>query len=469
MLQGIAAKPFELRVLPTRPHRPFSTGASIGGGGRVFDRAQTFLFGRVRAALGIAGEHPSATLALTASGFVLTLLVASNDRQKAYRESAVGRARTETDAILAARVPPPVADEVNCYVPRRELEAALAAYLQQPYSASGTYLVVYGARGAGKSTLVEHVLSKSGAGVVVVKTGDAQSADLDTLVVDTALKQRRAAQPGAYVPPEALKGQLYERLAQVTQAYRAAHPDEPHWRPTVVFDVDKSGDSKLIASVCAHAKQLTHDKGLCHGILVLSSSFAVAEMPADPGRQEFVRVGSFTLEEASAVLDATLATLPKQVASDAAVVAVKERTLPLTTLAKFIGKLGADLRCSTSEADLRTRTETWASAFEAAARDDVQGALTLDHASREPPLFRLAALMREILDAGGRVKLPIAKYNAEAATFASKIRVSAAAKATFSVDLVAKTVEFASGAHRAAAAEAEAVRARTPSRWWGRE
>ena len=40
----------------------------------------------------------------------------------------------ETDALLAARVPPPIADKVNRYVPRRELEAALEAYLQQPYS-----------------------------------------------------------------------------------------------------------------------------------------------------------------------------------------------------------------------------------------------------------------------------------------------------------------------------------------------
>jgi hypothetical protein len=31
------------------------------------------------------------------------------------------------------------------------------------------------------------VLSRSGTGIVVVKTGDAQSTELDTLVVDTAL------------------------------------------------------------------------------------------------------------------------------------------------------------------------------------------------------------------------------------------------------------------------------------------
>jgi hypothetical protein len=53
----------------------------------------------------------------------------------------------------------------------------------------------------------------------------------------------------------------------------------------------KSGDSELIASVCAHAKQLAHDKGLCHAIIVLSSSSAIAALPDDPGgRHETVLV-----------------------------------------------------------------------------------------------------------------------------------------------------------------------------------
>ncbi|KAJ1640797.1 hypothetical protein T492DRAFT_898208 [Pavlovales sp. CCMP2436] len=418
------------------------------------DEEEMFPFGRQRAvpaliacglALAACGLAPSACgLArltasgpvLTASGLVLSLFGASNDRQKAYRESAVGRARMETDAILAPHVLPPKADQMDEYVPRLEPEALLEAYLQQPESKAATYFVVYGARGAGKSTLVKHVLSKSGAGIVVVETGDAQGPDLDTLVVDTALKQHRAGQPGMYVPSEALKGQLYERLEQVTQAYREAHPDEPHWRPTVVFDVNKLGDSKLIASVCAHAKQLTHDEGLCHAIVVLSCSFAVAKLPEDPGRQEFLRVGSFSCEEASAVLDATLLALPKEVASDAAVAAVNERVLPLTTLAKF------------------------ASAFEAAARQNVEDALTLEDMVRNGCAFTVADLMRDLLDAGAPVKLPTAKYKVIAERFAATIRTSRAATATFNVDLISQRVDFASGAHRAAAAEAEAARAK---------
>jgi energy-coupling factor transporter ATP-binding protein EcfA2 len=294
LLQNTALKPLELCVLPRRTRRPFSTGAGSGEGGSFFDRARSFRFGIAGAAVGVAKEHPLITTGISAAAVVISGLYlrnehekAEHEREKAYRESDVGRACMETDAILAARVPPPVADELNRYVPRRELEAVLEAYLRQSRSEAGAYLVVYGARGAGKSTLVEHVLSKSGSGIVVVKAGEAKDAELETLVVDTALEQHRLAQPGTYVPTTALKGQLYARLTQATQAYRAAHPDEPHWRPTVVFDINKSGDSELIASVCAHAKQLAHDKGLCHAIIVLSSSFAVAKMPDDDERQKF--------------------------------------------------------------------------------------------------------------------------------------------------------------------------------------
>jgi hypothetical protein len=105
----------------------------------------------------VAAEHRAG---ISAAGLVIPGLLLRNEREKiynerekAYRESDICRARMETDAILAARVPPPVADELNRYVSRCELEAALETYLQQPRSEAGAYLVVYGARGAGKSTL----------------------------------------------------------------------------------------------------------------------------------------------------------------------------------------------------------------------------------------------------------------------------------------------------------------------------
>jgi hypothetical protein len=124
------------------------------------------------------------------------------------------------------------------------------------------------------------------------------------------------------------------------------------------------------------------------------------------------------------------------------------------------------LRGSTSEADLRGRAEAWASAFEAKARMDVTGTLTLEHITLNGREFTVADLMRNLLDAGAPVELPTSMYFVPARLFAAKIRESDEANATFGVDLVARTVDFATGAHRSAAAVAEAVHAKSAWKWW---
>jgi hypothetical protein len=156
---------------------------------------------------------------------------------------------------------------------------------------------------------------------------------------------------------------------------------------------------------------------------------------------------------------------------------VKARVLPLTTLAKFVAKVAAELRGSASEADLRARAEAWASALEAGARMDVKGTLTLEHITLNGRKFTVADLIRDLLDTGAPVELPTSMYIVPARLFAAKIRESNEAKATFGVDLVVRTVDFATGAHRSAAAEAEAARAKAEAeaeaarakftwKWW---
>jgi hypothetical protein len=128
------------------------------------------------------------------------------------------------------------------------------------------------------------------------------------------------------------------------------------------------------------------------------------------------------------------------------------------------------LHGSTSEADLRGRAEAWASAFEAKARMDVTGALKVvirvDDGIVKDRAVLMCNLMRDLVNDGAPVALPTVKYNVPAKLFAAKIRESDEAKATFGVDLVARTVDFATGAHRSAAAEAEAARAKSTWSWW---
>ena len=65
-----------------------------------------------------AKEYPLATLGLGAATVAISLFVLRNGREKDYRESDIGRARMETDAILAARVPPTRTDQEREYVSR---------------------------------------------------------------------------------------------------------------------------------------------------------------------------------------------------------------------------------------------------------------------------------------------------------------------------------------------------------------
>jgi energy-coupling factor transporter ATP-binding protein EcfA2 len=319
-------------------------------------------------------------------------------------------------------------------------------------------MVVVGPRGAGKSTLVSHVLSKIGKGVLVVPIDVASATvpDLKAVVLKEALKRYAPHSGSLYATSTPVgDGDLAERLKAAANEH-----GEKGWRPTLVLEITSSGDGALIKSACTVLKQLTHDRPLCHGLLVLSSSFAVAEVTDDDERQCFLRVGAFSRDEASTYLDENLkARLPEEVASDAAVAEVKKRILPLTTLPKKVGGLTNAVRGSTSEADFLARAEAWASELEAAARRDVQGAVTnalntfiRDKTGKER-CFAMRDLMRELLDAGEPVKLPTATYDVPPDMFASKIRTSQAAKAVFNVDLVSKTVDFASAAHRQAAAE----------------
>jgi hypothetical protein len=201
------------------------------------------------------------------------------------------RERTEVEALLAARVPLPSADEQGVYVGRPELEGVIKAFVREAVSQAGTYLIVVGERGAGKTTVVDHALSQLDSGALVVPLDEMSSmtSDLDALIMRAALKQYNAQAKSSFASSEPLPGgYLAERLAE------AKNPLGEGKRVTIVLDVQQSSNGPLIRTACARLKKLAHDKPLCHAILVLSSSFAAAELTLDPARQTFVRVGAFS-------------------------------------------------------------------------------------------------------------------------------------------------------------------------------
>jgi hypothetical protein len=426
----------------------FSTGPSSTGG--RFAQFPSVIIKAARSVWG--GVAAVATIVAAIASFVLPW---RSIVEKAESE----RTRLEVEAILAARAPPSEADELHAYVKRVDLEKKLESFLREPRTTAGSYMVVVGPRGAGKSTLVSHVLSEMGEGVLVVSIKD-KTTDVEALVLRVALDQYKPLRKSVHATSTPLKdGGLAERLKAAADA-GCKKRGEKGWRPTLVLEIAQSGDKDLIKNACNLLKLITHDKALCHGILVLSSSFAVAELPEDEDRQRFLRVGAFSRDEASAHLDANLkANLPVEVATVAAVAAVKERILQLATLPKKLGGLTAAVLGSESEEDFQARAEAWASEFEASALTDVASTDTdvlntfiRDKTGKEH-CFTMCDLMRELLDTSAPVRLPNARFDLPAARFACTIRTSLEAKKVFDVDLVSKTVDFASGAHRQAAAE----------------
>jgi hypothetical protein len=218
-----------------------------------------------------------------------------------------------------------------------------------------------GTRGAGKTTLVAHVLSEAGAGIIFVSASNAAlpTADaLDALVIAKALEQDHALNPTQFARDGALPGGLAQRLKAAAEAHRLANPGEDGWLPTIVCDVPQACDGHHVKRICARLKELTCDQAACRAIVVLSSAFAVAELPDDRWRQQFVRVPAFSRGEASAALETLLLEeLPKEVASEAAVGAIKTRVLSLTTLALCLENLASGLVGSASEAELLARAE----------------------------------------------------------------------------------------------------------------
>eukprot|EP00962_Isochrysis_galbana_P052601 scaffold24089_cov124-Isochrysis_galbana.AAC.3 len=115
---------------------------------------------------------------------------------------------------------------------------------------------------------------------------------------------------------------------------------------------------------------------------------------------------------------------------------------------------------SKTEDELRARAEAFANELEEAARNEVECAAKMNvfntllcDQTGKSPMFTTSDLMRELLHIGAPAKLPNPKCDVPPGIFAARIRESEHAKMAFEVDLISGTVDFASGAHRKAAAE----------------
>ena len=355
------------------------------------------------------------------------------------------------DAALRGRMPVAQADEERIYVERPELEDELKRYLDGP---ERLYLVVAGMRGAGKSTTVQHVLHGR-EGVVYVSVSEDLKVVPARLVLSELQTSLRFSRPLNSLVEKGTDKHIATIFKRAAAKHRRVHPDTPQWQPVLVYDVKGHVSGSTVTALAKHLKELMHDLGCGRGILVLSDAFAVSSLPTDRSRQLFVRVDDMPLKDAKALLIKRLAAVG--VTSPVVQQEAAEHILPLTTRASDLTKSALAVGAHAEEKEQRLAVHTAVDLLRSDAAQDVKETLkigdTADKHLRGEQGFHVHRLMAELLRTGRPVSINDTKYLEGAQLFAAKVRASENAKVALKVDLVNRTVDFGTAAHRSAAAE----------------
>jgi energy-coupling factor transporter ATP-binding protein EcfA2 len=169
------------------------------------------------------------------------------------------------------------------FVARPALQRAVENAIKNPHR--NIYTVVYGPKGAGKSTLVEGCASKR-SGVVKVAVTQAQSrGDVIDTINEAILGARKV--------------KADSKLSEVAflNAIKSCNP-----RPIIIFDVERGGspDQELgLAAVRSLAKTFAQE---CAVLIVLSEANAVIHFGADDAREKFIFVNEMTSNEVSELI-----------------------------------------------------------------------------------------------------------------------------------------------------------------------
>lgn len=148
------------------------------------------------------------------------------------------------------------------------------------------YYIVFGAKGVGKSTLVDHVASKEKAVVKVTLS------TVDTIATATAKFMKSVT--GREISFDR------EEMTEHMEAFHAKH--EGKIIPTIIFEVERTGESTDFKNVVKQISSLAKELYMyCNSIIVVSDANAVFQFNSDE-RQKFIFVEEMTKEEARAYL-----------------------------------------------------------------------------------------------------------------------------------------------------------------------
>jgi len=173
------------------------------------------------------------------------------------------------------------------YIPQPSLEAVLSLFIGR---AGEEYIVVNGPKGAGKSTVVNRVISNQSFGVMSLSL---QSSDTD---VYTIIANDICGQKGVWKINDAAL--VFQESIQIVRK-RTGLVD---WVPTLAIEVDRASSDVSVHQIARDVKLLCVDKGVCRGIIVLSDALAAFALPKDP-RVELLWVDDFSINQANLYFD----------------------------------------------------------------------------------------------------------------------------------------------------------------------
>lgn len=190
--------------------------------------------------------------------------LAISTRRRKVEERAMAAAEAQMDKYR-----PGLFFRDEYYVPRNSIGSRIAQYVGS--GLTGKHLVVVGSGGVGKSFLVNRILADRAKVVYVQLVGNSYSVQ-DYLRGDTTM------------------------FAPFTHGGGAEDK-----KPVLVVEVDRASDDRAAPWADGTMKQLCHDYGCCHGIIVADVETA---LKIQQNRyHEFAWVGDFTRQEANEYLD----------------------------------------------------------------------------------------------------------------------------------------------------------------------
>ena len=190
----------------------------------------------------------------------------------------------KTMSFSLAKIRPKFVEDVgpfSDYIPRLDIEKQISHVFEKRSLKSGTFFVMYGPKGAGKSSSVARALGdKEGVIKLLITQGDTTSSILENIVELCGLKPSKTPKV---------------RLDDLSYVLRSAAKRRKGHPVTVVFEVERGCSSPEVLSL---VRQVSKHFALDANVLIILSEANAVLGFGDDQRQEFIWVNEMSHDEA---------------------------------------------------------------------------------------------------------------------------------------------------------------------------